>query len=46
MVQELATKRDIAELETKLKAMGVALPLRMGAILAVVLALVAALKLL
>ena len=43
---ELATKRDIAELETKLKAMEVTLALRMGAMLAVVLAVVAALKVL
>jgi hypothetical protein len=46
---ELATRRYIAELETKLKAMEVTLTPRMGAMLAVVLAMqavVAALKVL
>ena len=50
MVQELVTKDHLdlrmAELETRIKALEVTLTLRMGAMLAVVLAVVAALKLL
>ncbi len=50
MVQELVTKDHLdlrmAELETRIKALEVTLTLRMGAMLAVVLAVVAALKVL